>query len=66
MMKFLSDAPAYCATWWENGNYYEARTGEDGRLILLRNMERVPKRQIKFSAKRVLCEYWEVVHFNVE
>lgn len=66
MMKFLADAPAYCATWRENGNYYEAKKTEDGRLVLLRNMEMVPKRQIRLSAKRVLCENWEVVHFNVE
>lgn len=25
MMKFLADAPAYCATWKENGNYYAAK-----------------------------------------
>ena len=66
MMKFLADAPAYYATWRENGNYYAAKKTEDGRLVLLRNMERVPKRQIRLSAKRVLCENWEVVHFNVE
>lgn len=66
MMKFLADAPAYCATWRENGNYYAAKKTEDGRLVLLRNMEMVPKRQIRLSAKRVLCENWEVVHFNVE
>lgn len=66
MMKFLADAPVYCATWRENGNYYAAKKTEDGRLVLLRNMERVPKRQIRLSAKRILCENWEVVHFNVE
>lgn len=67
MMKFLADAPVYCATWRENGNYYVAKKKtEDGRLILLRNMEMVPKRQIRLSAKRVLCENWEVVRFNVE
>ena len=66
MMKFLADAPAYCATWRENGNYYAAKKTEDGCLVLLRNTEKVPKRQIRLSAKRVLCENWEVVHFNVE
>lgn len=66
MMKFLADAPTYCATWRENGNYYAAQKTEDGRLVLLRNMEMVPKRQIRLSAKRILCEHWEVVHFNVE
>ena len=66
MMKFLADAPAYCATWRENGNYYAAKKTVDGRLVLLRNMEKVPKRQIRLSAKRILCENWEVVHFNVE
>lgn len=65
MMKFLADAPVYCATWRENGNYYVAKT-EDGRPVLLRNMETVTKRQIRLSAKRILCENWEVVHFNVE
>lgn len=66
MMKFLADAPVYCASWRENGNYYAAKKTEDGRLVLLRNMEKVPKRQIRLSAKRILCENWEVVHFNVE
>lgn len=66
MMKFLSDAPVYCAVWEENCNYYAAKKTADGRLILRRNMEMVPKRQIRASAKRVLCENWEVVHFNVE
>lgn len=66
MMKFLSDAPVYCAVWKENGNYYAAKKTTDGGLILRRNMEMVPKRQIRASAKKVLCENWEVVHFNVE
>lgn len=66
MMKFLADAPVYCAVWKENGNYYAAKKTEDGGLILRRNMEMVPKRQIRLSAKRILCENWEVVHFNVE
>lgn len=66
MMKFLSDAPAYCAVWKENGNYYAAKKTTDGRLILRRNMEMVPKRQIRLSAKRILCENWEAVHFGVE
>lgn len=66
MMKFLADAPVYCATWRENGNYYTAKKTEDGRLILRRNLEIVTKRQIRLSAKRVLCENWEVVHFGVE
>ena len=66
MMKFLVDAPVYCATWRENGNYYAAKKTEDGRLVLLRNMEMVPKRQIRLSAKRILCETREAVHFNVE
>lgn len=65
MMKFLSDAPEYCATWKENGNYYAAKKTADG-LILRRNMEMVPRRQIRLSAKRVLCENWEVVHFGIE
>ena len=60
MMKFLADAPAYCATWKENGNYYAANKTADGRLILRRNLE------IRMSAKRVLCENWEVVHFGIE
>lgn len=66
MMKFLADAPTYCATWRENGNYYAAKKTEDCRLVLLRNMERVPKRAIRLSAKRILCENWEVVHFDVD
>ena len=66
MMKFLADAPAYCAVWKENGNYYAAKKTADGRLILRRNLEIVTKRQIRLSAKRVLCENWEVVHFGVE
>lgn len=66
MMKFLADAPEYCATWRENGNYYTAKKTADGRLILRRNLEIVTKRQIRLSAKRVLCENWEVVHFGVE
>lgn len=66
MMKFLADAPVYCAVWKENGNYYAAKKTEDGSLILRRNMEMVPKRQIRLSAKRILCENWEVVHFGVE
>ena len=66
IMKFLADAPEYCAVWKENGNYYAAITTVDGRLILRRNMEMVPRRQIRLSAKRVLCENWEVVHFGIE
>ena len=66
MMKFLADAPEYCATWIENGNYYAAKKTADGCHILRRNLEIVPKRQIRLSAKRVLCENWEVVHFGVE
>lgn len=66
MMKFLADAPAYCATWKENGNYYAAKKTADGRLILRRNLEIVSKRQIRLSAKRILCENWEVVHFDDE
>lgn len=66
MMKFLADAPEYCAVWKENGNYYAAKKTADGRLILRRNLEIVPKRQIRLSAKRVLCENWEVVHFGIE
>lgn len=66
MMKFLADAPVYCAVWKENGNYYAAKKTADGGFILRRNMEMVPKRQIRASAKRVLCENWEVVHYNVE
>ena len=66
MMKFLADAPEYCAVWKENGNYYAAKKTTDGRLILRRNMEMVPRRQIRLSAKRVLCEHWEVVHFGIE
>lgn len=66
MMKFLADAPEYCATWRENGNYYAAKKTADGSLILQRNLEMVPRRQIRLSAKRVLCENWEVVHFGIE
>ena len=66
MMKFLADAPEYCAVWKEYGNYYAAKKTTDGRLILRRNMEMVQRRQIRLSAKRVLCENWEVVHFGVE
>ena len=66
MMKFLAEAPEYCAVWKENGNYYAAKKTTDGRLILRRNMETVPRRQIRLSAKRVLCENWEVIHFGVE
>ena len=66
MMKFLADAPVYCAVWKENGNYYAAKKTADGRLILRRNSEIVTKRQIRLSAKRVLCENWEVVNFGVE
>lgn len=66
MMKFLADAPEYCAVWKENGNYYAAKKTADGRLILRRNLEIVTKRQIRLSAKRVLCENWEVVHFGIE
>lgn len=66
MMKFLADAPEYCATWRENGNYYAAKKTSDGRLILRRNLEIVTKRQIRLSAKRVLCENWEVVSFGIE
>ena len=66
MMKFLADAPEYCATWRENGNYYAAKKTVDGGLILRRNLEIVTKRQIRLSAKRVLCENWEVVYFGVE
>ena len=66
MMKFLADAPEYCAVWKENGNYYVAKKTADGRLILRRNLEIVTKRQIRLSAKRVLCENWEVVSFGIE
>ena len=66
IMKFLADAPEYCAVWKENGNYYAAKKTVDGRLTLRRNMEMVPRRQIRLSAKRVLCENWEVVHFGIE
>ena len=66
MMKFLADAPEYCATWRENGNYYAAKKTADGRLIFRRNLEIVTKRQIRLSAKRVLCENWEVVHFGIK
>ena len=60
MMKFLADAPEYCAVWKENGNYYTAKKTVDGRLILRRDMEMVSKRQIRLSAKRVLCENWQM------
>ena len=66
MMKFLADAPVYCATWRESGNYYAAKKTADGHLILRRNLEIVTKRQIRLSAKRVLCENWEVVSFGIE
>ena len=66
MMKFLADAPEYCATWRENGNYYAAKKTADGSLILRRNLEIVTKRQIRLSAKRVICENWEVVSFGIE
>ena len=66
MMKFLADAPEYCAVWKENGNYYVAKKTAAGRPILRRHLEIVTKRQIRLSAKRVLCENWEVVSFGIE
>lgn len=66
IMKFLSDAPAYCVMWKENGNFYGAKRTTDGKLFLRRNGNPVSARAIRLSARRVLAENWEVVHFNVE
>ena len=65
IMKFVCDAPEYCAVWRENGNEYVAKKTPDKR-VLLRNLEWVPTRLIRASAKRVLTEHWEVLHFDVD
>lgn len=66
MMKFLCDAPEYCATWRENGNFYGVKKTRDGQIFHRRNGNPVCKRALIFSAKRVIAEHWEVVHYAVE
>lgn len=66
LMKFLADAPEYCVTWKENGNFYGAKRTAGGKFFLRRNGNPVPLRAIRLSAKRVLAENWEVVHYAVE
>lgn len=66
LLKFLAGAPEYCVTWKENGNFYGAKRTTDGKFFLRRNGNPVPLRTIRLSAKRVLAENWEVVHYAVE
>lgn len=63
LMKFVTDAPVYCVTWKENGNYYGAKRTADGKFFLRRNGNPVSARAIRLSARRVLAENWEVLHY---